>query len=177
MARKRARKGVQDLWDKRKRHWIARHPPPPPPQAHVQAHIQSPAIAAIAAIAAQHLALLAAAQTAVEQQAAAAQNAIEQIAAARIAAAEAAAAALDVLHPPVSPSSSGSSDPESYVVEGDARVNPSKSVRRAVRTHLNAHWRFAKILDQTPKHIENGVAGRGVYLFVLLNRDNIIEEV
>ena len=76
-----------------------------------------------------------------------------------------------------SPATSGEDEPMDYNDHGDRRINPPRPMRREIRQDLRRHWRFAKVIYQPEGFMSHGVAGRGIYLFLLHNDQEAIIDV
>jgi len=76
-----------------------------------------------------------------------------------------------------SPATSGEDEPMEYSDNGDMRIEPPRPMRRAIRQDLRRYWRFAKVINQPEGFMSNGIAGRGIYLFLLHNQEEVIIDV
>lgn len=72
---------------------------------------------------------------------------------------------------------SGEDEPMEYSDHGDMRIDPPRPMRRAIRQDLRRHWRFAKVINQPEGFMSHGIAGRGIYLFLLHNNEEVITDV
>ena len=72
---------------------------------------------------------------------------------------------------------SGEDEPMEYSDHGDMRIDPPRTMRRAIRQDLRRHWRFAKVIHQPEGFMSRGIAGKGIYLFLLHNNEEVIIDV
>lgn len=76
-----------------------------------------------------------------------------------------------------SPATSGEDEPMDYNDHGNRRIDPPRPMRREIRQDLRRYWRFAKVINQPEGFMSRGVAGRGIYLFLLHNDQEVIVDV